>query len=145
MFFSYAHEDEKQLVQLEKQLRLLERQGVITTWHNRKIGAGKESKNERDAHLNTASVILLLVSVNFINSVDCWNVEVPRAMQRHEAKEARVIPIILDFVDWKSAPFGKLKHLPNGDKPIKGRNREQAFWSVAKGIREAVEELAENR
>lgn len=144
VFFSYAQEDEKQLIQLEKQLRLLERQGVIQTWHNRKISAGKEWQNEIDTHLDTASVILLLISTNFIDSSYCWDVEVKRAMERHDAKESRVIPVIIDFVDWKSAPFGKLQHLPKGDKPIKGQNREKAFRSVADGIREAVKELAEN-
>ncbi|MEQ9670796.1 toll/interleukin-1 receptor domain-containing protein [Coleofasciculus sp. G2-EDA-02] len=145
VFFSFASQDEKLRDELEKHLIILKRQGVITTWHNRKIGAGKEWQNERNAHLDTASVILLLISADFIASDYCWDVEVRRAMERHEAKKARVIPVILHPTDnWRNnTPFGKLEPLPKDGKPIsKWGNRVEAFCSVAQGIRAAVEELA---
>jgi hypothetical protein len=146
VFFSFDGKDEKLRDDLEKHLSILKRQGVITAWHNRKIGAGKEWQNEIDTHLNTASVILLLISSDFITSDYCWDVEVRRAMERHEAKEARVIPVILRSTDdWESAAFGKLKPLPKDGKPVsKWRNRDEAFCSVAEGIRAAVKELAAN-
>ncbi|MDF5707062.1 MAG: toll/interleukin-1 receptor domain-containing protein [Nostoc sp. S4] len=145
VFYSYAHEDEKLRDKLEKHLTLLKREGVITGWHDRKIGAGKEWQNEIDTHLDSSHIILLLISPDFIASDYCWDVEVKRAMERHEAKEARVIPVILDFVDWKSAPFGKLQALPKNAKPVKEwGNRDKAFLSVAEGIRLVVKELAVN-
>lgn len=145
VFFSYAQEDEKLRDKLEEHLSLLKREGVITGWHNRKIEAGKEWNNEIDIHLNTAGIILLLVSSAFIASNYCWDVEVTRAMERHEAHQARVIPVIIDSVDWRSAPFGRLQPLPNGGKPVKKwGNRNEAFLSVAQGIRTVVKELAAN-
>ena len=135
LFYSYAHEDEKLRDKLEKHLTLLEREGVIRGWHDRKIGAGKEWQNEIDTHLDSSHIILLLVSPNFIASNYCWDVEVKRAMERHEIKEARVIPIILDYVDWESAPFAKLQALPKNAKPVKKwQNHDNAFLSVAEGI-----------
>ncbi|WP_375468703.1 toll/interleukin-1 receptor domain-containing protein [uncultured Nostoc sp.] len=143
LFYSYAHEDEKLRDKLEKHLALLRRQGVITGWHDRKIGAGKEWQNEIDTHLNSSQIILLLVSANFIASDYCWDVEVKRAMERHETKEARVIPIILDYVDWESAPFGRLQALPEGGRSVKKwGNRDAAFSNVAQGIRIVAKELA---
>ena len=143
VFYSYAHEDEKLRNELEKHLTLLEREGVIRGWHDRKIVAGKEWQNEIDTHLDSSHIILLLVSPNFIASNYCWDIEVRRAMQRHEAKEARVIPVILDFVDWKSAPFGRLQALPKDAKPVKKwGNYNKAFLSVAEGIRLVAKELA---
>ncbi|MEH2169321.1 MAG: toll/interleukin-1 receptor domain-containing protein [Nostoc sp.] len=145
VFYSYAHEDEKLRDKLENHLTLLRRQGVITEWHDRKIGAGKEWHNEIDTHLDSSQIILLLISANFIASDYCWDVEVKRAMERHEAKEARVIPIILDSVDWKSAPFGRLQALPKSGKPVKKwGNHNDAFLSVAEGIRLVTKELAVN-
>jgi TIR domain/CHAT domain len=145
VFFSYAREDEKLRDKLEKHLSLLKREKVITGWHDRKIGAGQEWKNEIDIHLNTAQIILLLVSVDFIASDYCWDVEVKRAMERHEAEEARVIPVILDSVDWKSAPFGRLQHLPRGIKPVKKwGNRDEAFLEITKNIRIVAGELTPN-
>jgi predicted alpha/beta hydrolase family esterase len=147
VFFSFDRKDEKLRDELEKHLSILKRQGVITAWHNRKIGAGKEWQNEIDRHLDTASVILLLISADFIASNYCWDIEVKRAMERHEAKEARVIPVILRRTDdWEnSTPFHKLKPLPTDGKPVsEWGNRDKAFCSVAQGIREAVKELAAN-
>jgi hypothetical protein len=142
IFFAYAREDEDLRDQLEKHLSMLKRDGVITNWHDRKIGAGKEWEGEIDTHLNTARVILLLISSDFMDSDYCWDVEVKRAMERHEAEEARVIPIILRKVDWESAPFGRLQALPTNVKPVTSwLNRDEAFFDVAQGIRAAIMEL----
>ena len=108
VFYSYSHEDEELRQQLENHLSILRRQGVITDWHYRQIGAGREWEGEIDAHLNTAHVILLLISSDFIASDYCYDVEMQRAMERHEAGEARVIPVILRPVDWEAAPFSHL-------------------------------------
>ncbi|MDY6898046.1 MAG: TIR domain-containing protein [Cyanobacteriota bacterium] len=143
VFFSYASEDEKLRNQLEKHLSILKRQGVITGWHHRKIAAGKEWENDINIHLNTARVILLLISSDFIASNYCWDVELERAMKRHDRLEARVIPVILKPVDnWQTTSFGKLQPLPKNGKPvIKWGNRDEAFASIAQGIREAIEDL----
>ena len=143
VFFSYSHKDEELRDQLEKHLSILKRQGVITGWHDRRIGAGREWEGEIDKHLNTADVILLLISADFLASDYCYDVEMKRAMERHEAGETRVIPVILRPVDWKGAPFGKLQALPKDAKPVTSwPNRDEAFTDVAQGIRAAVEELA---
>lgn len=142
VFFSYAHKDEELKNELVKHLSLLKRCGVITAWHDREIIAGGEWQNEIDSHLNTASVILLLISSDFIASDYCYDIELKRAMERHETGEACVIPVILREVDWKGAVFGKLQALPKNAKPITNwENPDEAFADVAKGIRQAVEHL----
>jgi hypothetical protein len=142
VFFSYAHEDEDLRDELKKHLSMLKRQGLIKDWYDRRIGAGKELNGEIYTHLNAADIILLLVSPDFIDSDYCWDVEVKRAMERHEAGEARVIPVILRPVDWKDAPFGKLRALPTDGKPVTTwANPDEAFKDIAQGIRAVVEEL----
>lgn len=42
VFFSYSHRDELLRDQLETQLAMLKRQGVIETWHDRRIVAGEK-------------------------------------------------------------------------------------------------------
>ena len=108
VFCSYSHRDERLRKQFETHISLLKREGHITLWHDRKIGAGREWADQIDEHLNTADIILLLISPDFIASDYCYELEMKQAMQRHAAGEARVIPIILRKVDWQKAPFGKL-------------------------------------
>jgi hypothetical protein len=142
VFYSYSHEDEKLRRKLEKHLSQLSHAGLIAGWHDRKIGAGTEWNGQIDKHLNSARIILLLVSADFLHSGYCYDVEMKRAMERHEAGKARVIPIILRPCDWLTAPFGKLQALPKDGKPVtKWDNRDEAFTDIARGIRKAVGEL----
>src|ERR1035441_1649714 len=108
VFFSYSHKDEDLRDQLEGHLSGLRRQGVISTWHDRRITAGSELENAIDKNLSEADVILLLVSPDFINSDYCYEREMIRAMERHKNGEARVIPVILRACDWHELPFGQL-------------------------------------
>jgi tetratricopeptide (TPR) repeat protein len=142
VFFSYSHKDEELRNELSNHLATLRRQHVITEWHDRKIGAGKEWQGQIDQHLNTADIVLFLVSSDFLASDYCYDIEISTAMKRHEAGEATVIPVILRPVDWKGAPFAKLQALPKDAKPVtEWSNRDQAFLNVSQGIRAAIEEL----
>lgn len=142
LFYSYSYRDERLRLELEKQLSLLGRQGLIHDWDNRKISAGAEWKNAIDEHINTAGIILLLISADFLASDYCYDVEMKRAMERHESGEARVIPVILRPCDWQTAPFGKLLALPRDGKPITAwGSRDEGFLNVAEGVRSAVEDL----
>jgi hypothetical protein len=144
VFYSYAHEDKILCVELEKHLGILKRQGQITGWHDRDISAGTEWEREIDTHLNVASIILLLVSPDFIHSEYCYSIEMRRALERHHAGEAIVIPVLIRPVDWEDAPFSKLQFLPTDRKPITSwSNRDEAFLDVAKGIRKAVRKIKE--
>src|SRR2546421_8892934 len=113
IFFCYAHKDEELLKKLQSQLIPLQREGLVEGfWHDRDISAGAEWEKEIDRHLNAAQIILLLVSPDFIASEYCYSIEMKRAIERHEKREARVIPIILRHVHWQKSPIGKLQALP---------------------------------
>jgi len=145
LFYSYSHKDEELRKELEDHLSLLRRQGVISGWHDRMIGAGEEWRGQLDKNLEEARVILLLVSASFLASDYCWDVETERAVERHDRGEARVIPVILRQCDWLGAPFGKLQSLPRDGKAITSwPNRDEAFTEVALGIRRAVEAMTAN-
>jgi len=142
LFYSYAHEDEKFRKKLEKHLSVLKNQGVIRDWHDRKIIAGSDWEEQIDDHLNSSQIILLLVSSDFLASDYITSVEVTRAMERHEAGEARVVPVILRPCLWDGTPFAKLQGLPRDGKPVtEWSNRDNAFSDIAGGIRSVVEEL----
>lgn len=139
IFFSYSHKDEELRDQLETHLAMLRNQGLIDSWHDRRILAGDDLDHAINSQINTADVILLLVSPDFLASRYCYDVEVRRAMERQQAGEARVIPVILRHCDWHSAPFGKLLAAPKDGRPIKAwGDPDEAFADVARQIRAAL-------
>ena len=142
IFFSYAHEDEELRDELAKHLSILRRQGTITAWHDREITAGSEWAGAIDDHLNSADIILLLISSDFMASDYCYDVEMTRALERHEAREAVVIPVILRSTKWASAPFGKLQALPRNAKPVTAwPDRDEAFLNITEGILAVVQKM----
>lgn len=147
VFLSYSHKDETFKEKLVNQLIILKRQSVIDTWDDRKISPGEEWHNKISSELDHADIILLLVSSDFLASDYCWEVEIRRAIERHNLGEACVIPIILRPTDnWEKAPFGHIQALPKNAKPInKWGNRDEAFAIVAEGIRKAIQPIQERK
>jgi len=144
LFISYCHKDVSLRVTLGDHLAALQREGVIETWHDRLISAGQEWAGEIKAELEAADIILCLVSAGFLASPYCQDKELKRALERHGAGEALVIPVILKPSDWSSSALGPLQALPANAKPVtKWSNRDEAFTSVAQGIRQAARKLAE--
>jgi hypothetical protein len=142
LFFSYSHRDEDARNELEVHLAMLRRQGIIDTWHDRRIGAGKDVDRAISEQLASADIILLLVSPHFLASDYCYEAEMERALARHHAGEARVIPVILQPCDWQSAPFGRLRVTPPDGRPVaKYPNVNDAYLAVVQDIRIAVNEL----
>lgn len=142
VFISYSRKDDKLRKELITHLALLKREKKITDWSDRAIEAGEEWETLIKSKLESARIILLLVSPPFMASDYCYDIEMKRAIARHDAGTARVIPIILRPVDWKGSPFSKLKILPTDGKPVtKWSNKDSAFVDVVQGIRQVVDSL----
>ncbi|SRR5260221_504522 len=144
IFFCYAREDEALLNKLKTHLRPLQRQGFIDVWYDRDISAGTEWEQEIKEHLNSAQIVLLLVSPDFMNSEYCYSIEMKRALERHARGEAKVIPVILRPVYWHGEPLGKLQALPTDGKPVTDldwHNQDRALYDVTAGIYKVVMQL----
>jgi internalin A len=124
----------------------LQRTGAIVTWTDRLIGAGQEWEEQISTNLERADIILPLVSADFIASDYCYGVEMARALERHEAGEAVVIPVVVRDVDWSDSPLGKLQALPKSGRAVRRWSDRDAAWrSVTEGIKAAVAALRSTR
>lgn len=143
IFFCYAHEDEALLNKLKMHLRPLQRLGLIDVWHDRDIDAGTVWEQEIRKQLNDSQIILLLVSPDFMDSDYCYSAEMSQALERHAQGKVLVIPIILRHIYWQGV-LGKLQALPKDAIPVsdpRWGTMDEAFFSIAEGIRKVVEGL----
>src|SRR5260370_450877 len=139
IFCCYAHEDLHLFKQLKAHLVPLQRQGLITLWSDAEIHPGTNWQAEIWKHLNSAQLILLLVSPAFMQSDYCYSIEMPRAIERHVHNETTVIPIILRPTLWEKTPLSILQVLPPGAKPITlWNNIDEALHKTAEGIQNVV-------
>ena len=109
VFYAYANKNKYLQQRLESHLSNLKQLNAITSWSRREIGAGIEWEQVTYTHLNTAQIILLLISPDFMASDYRYGKEMKRALERHERKEARVIPVILRPIDLEGATIGALR------------------------------------
>jgi hypothetical protein len=142
VFVAYSHLDEGLKDNLLSHLSPLQRLGKIDTWHDQKIMPGAEWEKDIARALNEADIVLLLISIDFINSEYCYGVELERALERHDAKEATVVPVILRQCLWQHSSFAKLQAVPKDAKAVVSwSDRDEAFTAVADGIRLLADQL----
>jgi CheY-like chemotaxis protein len=151
LFYSYAHEDEALRDELRGHLKILERRGLLSSWHDREIKPGEEWHSRIDAQLQMADLVLLLVSKDFIESDYIFGNELTVAMQRHDAGLSTVVPIIVRAIaieadDREAFPFLRLQGLPTDMRPVTSwPNRDEAWTNVAKGLRATVKAIHEKK
>lgn len=140
VFISYAPTDENYRNELVKHLKLLQANQLISVWHDRQILPGTNRDVEASRQLDDADIILLLVSADFIASDFCWDKEVKRAVERHTAGSAIVVPVILRTVAWETAPFGQLASLPSDGRPVRQwASIDAAMDNVVRGLQQLIE------
>jgi hypothetical protein len=142
----YDHKDERFRDELATHLKILERRGIITAQHDLMVMPGFESYAEIEQRLSEADIILILVSHSFLATDFAWSVEMKRILERHETRDAFVIPIVVRASPWHDALFNKLQVLPRDGKPVASwRNRDKAYVDITRGIQKAIEYLTSRR
>ncbi len=145
LFVSYSHIDKTLKEQLVLHLLPLEREGLIEVWADQQILAGDSWDSEITKKISKADIVIALVSIDFINSKYCYDVELFKALAREVEGESKVIPVILRSCLWEKSPLGSRKALPTDGKAVtRWDDVDHALTVVASGIRDAAIALLEN-
>ncbi len=140
VFTSYARKDEELKEEFDVHLAMIKRNPNVEIWSDEDIEAGSEWDDSIKNNLKEADIILLLVSPRFLASSYIFDVEIKEAMEKHEKKEAFVVPIILKPCLWQKASFAKLQALPRNATPVTQweDGMDDAFVNVVKGIKQVI-------
>lgn len=153
VFYSYVREDKDLRDQLERHLSSLRGHidgaspfVILKHWHDREILPGENWEQVVDNHLDTADIIFLLISPDFMVSNYCYGKEMQRALERNRKENCCVIPILLRPTYIDSSPFNELQILPANSRPITlWTNRDAAFFSVVKDVKNFIRGLMAHR
>jgi hypothetical protein len=141
VFYSYSHKDSDLRERLGTFLAPLRQSGKIVDWHDRKIEPGSNWQTDISTQLNSAHLIVFLVSPDFLNSEYCLGVEVENALHRKKNGAVKVAPILVRECLWEESVFSQLQMIPRDAKPLlssSGQSIDEAFKTVAKEIRDLV-------
>ncbi|WP_421800503.1 SUMF1/EgtB/PvdO family nonheme iron enzyme [Haliscomenobacter sp.] len=144
-FIIYAHEDRSTVNAIRGQLRIFEKKEVLQIWDDGEILAGQDWDKSIKLKLESAQLILLFISVDFLNSEYIEKTELQAALQRHREEKAKLIPIIVRRCPWEEYfELGKFQALPPNAKPILSHDLhslDEAYYAVALGIKAAADEM----
>ncbi len=136
--YCYAHEDAALLDELDKHLA----KGANSIRSNRDISEGDDWRSGMDGRLDTANLLLLLVSEHLIDSGYCDSIEMQEALKRYEAGKMIILPVILRPVDWEKTALRSLQTFPHDGQPIlNGDDVDEAFERVATEVDTIAEGL----
>ncbi len=143
VFIFYSKKDEEFREVLEDRLIYLRNLKVIESWRDRQL-VGRKWDGDMYPLLDSADIILLLISPSFLSSDFCRSQDIERAIARHKEGIAKVIPIMIYPIrNWAKTQFAELEVLPKDGLPILDWPREEeAFLDIAVGIGESVLELS---
>lgn len=134
VFLSCAPEDVAHRTALEKYLRPLEKSGRLHLWHDDKVLVGEARQPAIDACLDSADLVLLLLSADYYDAESCCD-QMVRALARAKDGNGRVLPILLRPCLSDGGPAGALNALPSNGKPVTTwLNADEAWTDVAEGI-----------
>jgi hypothetical protein len=150
IFISYAHEDSAWLDKLQRHLGGLRHLGRVQAFDDRDILAGSEWEPKIKAALDTAHIIVLIVTANFLDSAYCTTIELQRALARHNDRSVYVVPIIAEHADWQALSIGRLALLPkdeqNNLRPLSDwPNVNKPLADIAMRIRQLAEQWREEQ
>jgi hypothetical protein len=147
LFLSYAHQDKKYFAELEKDLKLMKQNGLISMWSDHALTAGEKWEERILQELTEADVIVCQLSRDFLSSDFCFLIELDTAIKRKLAGKAELIAYVLRDCGWNEVP--KLKQfqiLPRGARPLCDWKEKNKYWrAVAEGIQEVVRRMREER
>jgi len=146
LFYSYSHTDETHRKELVKHLTMLQRNSLIDDWFDGNITAGSNLDAEVLKHLESADIVVFLVTENWLSSNSCIE-EWDKANEYKKSQpNKRLIPIIVTSCAWQDlAGMNDILALPHDGKPVIDWPQISTAWtSVYEGIRDAAEEVKKN-
>ena len=128
LFYSYCHKDEYFRQRMETALTLLNENGVLVEWSDRKITLGTPFSPQIIEKLDSAELVVFLISPDFLASEPCKD-EWKRAKKNAVKTGQRLVPIILKECSWMD--FDNMKEylaLPRDGRPIERWDNENVAW-----------------
>ena len=141
VFISYSHDDKKWLDRLQKMLKPLLRNNVISAWDDTKIRAGAKWREEIKKALNEAEAAVLLVSEHFLASDFISSTEIPELLGAAQTRGLKIIWIPVSACLWEETDIVNYQAAYPPETPLdslKEWELNTALVTICKEIKRAL-------
>jgi hypothetical protein len=127
---------------LKISLDILKSKNIIDSWYDRMVDAGRDWDEEIQKKLDESDIILCLVSRYFLASRYIKEKELPKALDRHRAGAARLIPLIVRSCNWADTPLNALQTATGDRRPLtEWKDKEDAYARIELELENVWREL----
>src|SRR5215467_6543485 len=112
IYVSYSRRDNRLVTQLLKYLSALERDKNVEIFYDRQIEAGQEWRETLADRLDSASIVLFMLSPDALSS------DFVRDEMRGSLVGKRIVPIVLQPCEWQKSPIARYVVLPRDGRPV---------------------------
>jgi hypothetical protein len=116
-------------------------------WSDSRITAGDDWRPDIQRAIDQASLAIMVISVDLLNSPFITDVEVPELLTRRASEDLRVVPVIARPCAWESVEWlSRIEARPKGKslQELVGASREKALADIAREVG-ALLEIAPER
>ncbi len=140
IFISYCHANDIHFNALMSHLGAIARFNNIEIFTDQQIDVGQELDGTIQEHLQSADIVVCLVSTEYLNSDYCIRKELEVAIEKQIIDNSKIFPIIAEECIWKRTYFGKIKCAPEDGGPItKYENISSIYLTVVDQLMNQIE------
>jgi len=142
VFVSYSHHDEKEKEALLSHLGMLQHAGLIDLWSEDRIQGGSDWEQEIQQAMNRASVAILLISANYLNTPFILSRQIPVLLKRRKSEGLIIFPIIAKACAWQKIDWlAQMRVRPASGQPVwrgGGLHADEELATIAAEIAEII-------
>ena len=105
LFLSYSHKNAKDVEIVATHLRSLEHAGKVQVWSDHYLSGGDVWQFEIERRIQTANIIVLMLTPEYLVSEVVMKWEIPRIMERATREEVLVYSILARDCAWREFPW----------------------------------------
>lgn len=140
VFISYSEADEAYCLRLEQHLSVMQSGKGMVSWHRGKLTAGMETNLVVQRELQRASIIILLVSIDYLSDRQLWEKEMSKALEKAKANQSKIT--FVKVKPCRTASLELARYVPLiGD--VVGKPDNDRAWDEVVGALEGL--IQENR
>ncbi len=149
LFVSYAHEDVAFLKRLKVHLARPIFDFGFEFWDDSRINLGDKWANEIETALNDSSIVILLISADFLASNFIVNQELPKILVKEKKAGTRIIPVIIGPCGFDDDPIlSQFQALNSSEDYIAkfDKYKQDEYWDLLRRkVRKAIENIFEEK
>jgi tetratricopeptide (TPR) repeat protein len=126
IFIIYNHKDKNWKDRLVSHFSVFEKQNILEIRDDQKIKDRDESQEEIEKIINTSTIIILMISADFLKSYFISDKGISRLIKRRSKEGLRIIPVVVNPCSWQETGWLKtIQEKPIPKKPLSESSKQQ--------------------